>query len=1291
MKKIYFFAAVLLMMAAVYGYDIRKGDVLGVWVYGYPDLTSTSIYVGPQGDITIPPLGRIKAEGMSIEELQELLTQKMQEYIRSARVTAGVMQYAPFKVSVFGNTKVQGYVDIKSESVRLSELVSSVGGLADPMKTPYAFIRYPDGKESKVSVDWIFNGTKGEDPLITENSYVLFPIEYSNSVSVFTEQLSKSIEYRNGMTLSDVISGLGISVSQADDSITVLNNGKIKAYSLRSVIEGEKVFLEKGDTVIINRLKKFVYLFSPAFTGKMDFEKNEPMSLKKVILTINLQLFQANDMITVIRGSQKESYSIDRVINGFDVELQSGDVIQLEKYSKYVYLFSSTFSGKMDFEKNDEMTLKKLIAKSGIITDQYEDNVVVIRDSLKLEYQTQQIKQGGDFQLLNGDIVQFSKVKKYVYVFSPAYSSRVDFEKNEDMSLRRLISRTGLQQDALDDRVSVSRGNRTVNLSLTEIMRTDDFTLQTDDVVQFFKSERYVYVFSPSFNGKIDFEKKQDMTLRRVIAKISLSAALVENEIEVSGTNGTRVYSLDDVMFKEDVLLESTDIIKFSKYKNYVYVFTPSSSLKIDFEKNDSITLRKIITRNNIPVDQLDDKAAVIRDGVSTEFSLAKLLSGEDMELCGGDIIKFSKYKKSVYVFTYSMSTRTDFDKNEAVTVRKLFARLNVPLQTVQDSVQIMRGIETIDIDLSQEAAFETELADGDIVRLNKISRYVYVFTPSGTVKAEFEKNEPMSISRLVSKMGIVLDTVQDTVTISRNSEEIEFSIDSIKKGHDLDLFTGDMLRFEKFRKSVYVFSAAFNGKVDFEKSDEMTLRKVISRVNIPLDTVKNEVTIVYNNESRVFSVTDILQGNDTVLNADSIIRFDRYNSYVYAVTDSKSTRVDFEKRETITPRMICSKLGINPENVKTLSVDSKTVSMDEEVMPGIFLDIKLYENTAYIMGDLSANINYPFGSSLLDVLIPYQLSDSYIVSYRTEKDSGTFSATQTQLMNDIKLKGKVYIQLNKIYSDEVTVYKEGQNFLLKNKKVRLIDVMTACGGFSPVDRGYINVYLKNEKVASYTEKDVYADAATEIPPGAYVVVQPELKYSYITVLGAVSPRSIKSERPLSLVEILAGSSINWSVQDKIYIYEPNSEKKEVDISKPEELSRIFVNPGSLIYIPSADTQIVYVFGQVARPGIVQYVKGFTLVDALLKAGNPVSSSQLSTVYLFQNGPEQPPVVLDLSQIISSGAVKSEMNPQLKPGDIIFVPKNMLTSVTEVMSNVTTFLGFINTSIDSYNKIKGLF
>jgi len=66
-------------------------------------------------------------------------------------------------------------------------------------------------------------------------------------------------------------------------------------------------------------------------------------------------------------------------------------------------------------------------------------------------------------------------------------------------------------------------------------------------------------------------------------------------------------------------------------------------------------------------------------------------------------------------------------------------------------------------------------------------------------------------------------------------------------------------------------------------------------------------------------------------------------------------------------------------------------------------------------------------------------------------------------------------------------------------------------------------------------------------------------------------------------------------------------------------------------------------------------------------------------------------VVLDLSQIISSGAVKSEMNPQLKPGDIIFVPKNMLTSVTEVMSNVTTFLGFINTSIDSYNKIKGLF
>jgi protein involved in polysaccharide export with SLBB domain len=1278
------------MIAAVYGYDIRKGDVLGVWVYGYPDLTSSSIYVGPQGEITIPPLGRIKAEGMSIEALQELLEQKMKEYIRSARVTVGVVQYAPFKVSVFGNTKVQGYVDIKAESVRLSELVASLGGLADPMKTSYVLIRYPDGKESKVSMDWIFNGTKGDDPLITENSYVLFPLEYNNNVSVFTEQISKSLEYRNGMTLSDIISGLGISISQVDDSITVLNSKEIKSYSLRSVIEGEKVFLEKGDTVIINRLKKFVYLFSPAFTGKIDFEKNEPMSLKKVILSVNLQLSQANDMITVIRGSQKESYSLERVINGFDVELQSGDVIQLEKYSKYVYLFSSSFSGKLDFEKSDEMTMKKLIAKSGIVTDQYEDNVVVIRDSLKLEYQIQQIKQGGDFQLLNGDIVQFSRVKKYVYAFSPTYSGRVDFEKDEDMSIRRLISRTGLQPDVLDERISVSRGSRTINLNLSEVMRTNDFTLQTDDVVQFFRSERYVYVFSPSFNGKIDFEKNQDMTLRRVIAKISLSAALVENEIEVSGTDGTRVYNLNDVMFKEDVLLQSKDIIKFSKYKNYVYVFTPSSSLKIDFEKNDDITLRKVITRNNIPIDQLDDKAVIIRDGETTEFSLSKLLSGEDKELCGGDIIKFSKYKKSIYVFTYSMSSRTEFDKSEPVTLRKLFARLNVPLQTVQDNVQIIRGTETTDIDLSQESAFETELADGDIVRLNKISRYVYVFTPTGTVKAEFEKNEPMSISRLVSKIGIVLDTVQDTVTISRNSEEIEFSLAGIKKGQDFDLFTGDMLRFEKFRKSVYVFSPAFNGKVDFEKSDEMTLRKVISRVSIPLDTVKNEVTIVFNNESSVFALTDILQGKDIVLKADSIIRFDRYSGYVYAVMDSKSTRVEFEKRETITPRMVCSKLGINPENVRSLSIDSKTVSMDEGIMPGIFLDIKLYENTAYIMGDLSANINYPFGSTLLDLLVPYQLSESYIVSYNTEKDSGTLSATQTQLMNDIKLKGKVYIQVNKIYSDEVTVYKEGQNFLLKNKKVRLIDVMSACGGFAPVDRGYVNVYLKNEKVASYTEKDVFTDAAAEIPAGAYVVVQPELKYSYITVLGSVSPRSIKSERPLSLVEILAGSSINWSVQDKIYIYEPGSEKKEVDISRPEELSKVFVNPGSLVYIPSADTQIVYVFGQVARPGMVQYVKGFTLVDALLKAGNPVSCSELSTVYLFQNGPEQPPVVLDISQIVSSGAVKNEMNPQLKPGDIIFVPKNMLTSVKEVMSTVTTFLGFMNTSIDSYNKIKEL-
>ena len=67
---------ILLMSCFLFGYDLRIADTLGIWVEGYPDYSST-VTVGPNGEITIPTIGRLYVEGMSIEQAEKLITEKI--------------------------------------------------------------------------------------------------------------------------------------------------------------------------------------------------------------------------------------------------------------------------------------------------------------------------------------------------------------------------------------------------------------------------------------------------------------------------------------------------------------------------------------------------------------------------------------------------------------------------------------------------------------------------------------------------------------------------------------------------------------------------------------------------------------------------------------------------------------------------------------------------------------------------------------------------------------------------------------------------------------------------------------------------------------------------------------------------------------------------------------------------------------------------------------------------------------------------------------------------------------
>src|SRR4051812_41418756 len=69
------------------GYRIGTGDVLQIVVWKETEASVPSVVVRPDGKITVPLIKEVGAAGLTPQELETVLTEKLARYIRKADVT----------------------------------------------------------------------------------------------------------------------------------------------------------------------------------------------------------------------------------------------------------------------------------------------------------------------------------------------------------------------------------------------------------------------------------------------------------------------------------------------------------------------------------------------------------------------------------------------------------------------------------------------------------------------------------------------------------------------------------------------------------------------------------------------------------------------------------------------------------------------------------------------------------------------------------------------------------------------------------------------------------------------------------------------------------------------------------------------------------------------------------------------------------------------------------------------------------------------------------------------------
>jgi len=114
-------------------YIVGKGDVLSIAVWENADLTK-SVKVRPDGMITFPLIGDFEAQGKTLPEIDDIVTERLKEFVRFPDVSVTLDAIGPRKIFVMGEVGSPGSVSLGDTHTML-EVLSNAGGANDTAVT----------------------------------------------------------------------------------------------------------------------------------------------------------------------------------------------------------------------------------------------------------------------------------------------------------------------------------------------------------------------------------------------------------------------------------------------------------------------------------------------------------------------------------------------------------------------------------------------------------------------------------------------------------------------------------------------------------------------------------------------------------------------------------------------------------------------------------------------------------------------------------------------------------------------------------------------------------------------------------------------------------------------------------------------------------------------------------------------------------------------------------------------------------------------------------------------------
>jgi len=112
------------------GYVLGPDDQIVIHAIDSPEISDKPILIGTNGNITLPLVGRVKARGLSVEQLENELNTQLKEYVKDSQIAITVTEFRSQPVSVFGAVGTPGVIQLRGRKT-LYEVLAMAGGLRE--------------------------------------------------------------------------------------------------------------------------------------------------------------------------------------------------------------------------------------------------------------------------------------------------------------------------------------------------------------------------------------------------------------------------------------------------------------------------------------------------------------------------------------------------------------------------------------------------------------------------------------------------------------------------------------------------------------------------------------------------------------------------------------------------------------------------------------------------------------------------------------------------------------------------------------------------------------------------------------------------------------------------------------------------------------------------------------------------------------------------------------------------------------------------------------------------------